>query len=148
MPRHVDLLVGLTPTINLEWIQKIRRDTDERGYDAAEVLRTILRRMPDYANYIAPQFSRTDVNFQRVPLVDTSNPFVPQSIPKADESLLVIHLNKDGRIPVDFDELLADLPGAFLSRSDTLVVPGEHMERAMAEILGPAIARLAQGRQP
>lgn len=146
--RHVDLLVGMTPTVNLEWIQKIRRDTDERGYDAGEVLRTILRRMPDYANYIAPQFSRTDVNFQRVPLVDTSNPFVPQSIPKSEESLLVIHLNQEGRIPVDFDELLADLPGAFLSRGDTLVVPGEHMERAMEEILGPAIARLAQGRQP
>src|SRR5689334_13443907 len=124
---HADLLVGMTPTVNLEWIQKIRRDTDERGYDAGEVLRTILRRMPDYANYIAPQFSRTDVNFQRVPLVDTSNPFVLQDIPKPEESLLVIHLNENGRIPVEFDELIADLPGAFQSRHDTLVVPGEHM---------------------
>ncbi|HUR39548.1 MAG TPA: phosphoribulokinase [Verrucomicrobiae bacterium] len=144
--RHVDLLVGMTPTVNLEWIQKIRRDTDERGYDPAEVLRTILRRMPDYANYIAPQFSRTDVNFQRVPLIDTSNPFMLQDIPKPEESLLVIHLNRKGRIPVEFDELLADLPGAFLSREDTLVVPGEHMEAAMEEVLGPAVRRLVEGR--
>lgn len=144
--RHVDLLVGMTPTINLEWIQKIRRDSDERGYDAKEIQRTILRRMPDYANYIAPQFSRTDVNFQRVPLVDTSNPFVPQDIPKPDESLLVIHLNPQGRIPVDFDDLLADLPGSFLSREDTLVVPGERMARAMELVLMPALERLAKGR--
>jgi phosphoribulokinase len=148
LAQHVDLLVGMTPTVNLEWIQKIRRDTDERGYDAAEVTRTILRRMPDYAHYIAPQFSRTDVNFQRVPLVDTSNPFMLQDIPKPKESLLVIHLNEHGRIPVDFDELLADLPGAFLSRPDTLVVPGEHMSRAMEQVLKPALERLALGRSP
>ena len=145
--QHVDLLVGMTPTVNLEWIQKVRRDTDERGYDAEEVQRTILRRMPDYATYIAPQFSRTDVNFQRVPLVDTSNPFVLQDIPKPEESLLVIHLNEHGRIPVEFDEVLADLPGAFQSRHDTAVVPGEHMTRAMEQILGPAIERLAWGRK-
>jgi phosphoribulokinase len=143
---QVDLLVGMTPTVNLEWIQKVRRDTDERGYDAQEILRTILRRMPDYANYIAPQFSRTDVNFQRVPLVDTSNPFVLQDIPKPDESLLVIHLNEKGRIPVDFDELLASVDGAFRSRKDTLVVPGEHMARAMEAVLEPALEKLAAGR--
>lgn len=140
---HVDLLVGMTPAVNLEWIQKIRRDTDERGYDAQEVLRTILRRMPDYANYMAPQFSRTDVNFQRVPLVDTSNPFVLQDIPRPEESLLVIHLNQRGRLPVDFDELLAGIDGAFRSRKDTLVVPGEHMARAMEEVLFPALEKLA-----
>lgn len=145
--RHVDLLVGMTPTVNLEWIQKIRRDTDERGYDPGEVTRTILRRMPDYVNYIAPQFSRTDVNFQRVPLVDTANPFVPQEIPKPEESLLVIHLNEKGRLPVDFDDLMADLPGAFLSRPDTLVVPGEHMAQAMEEVLAPALAALARRRE-
>ena len=142
---HVDLLVGMTPTVNLEWIQKIRRDTEQRGYDADEVLRTILRRMPDYANYIAPQFSRTDVNFQRVPLVDTSNPFTLQDIPRPEESLLVIHVNERGRLPTDFDDLLADVDGAFRSRKDTLVVPGEHMARAMEHVLLPALQRLAQG---
>jgi phosphoribulokinase len=142
---HVDLLVGMTPTVNLEWIQKIRRDTDERGYDAVEVQRTIMRRMPDYANYIAPQFSRTDVNFQRVPLVDTSNPFMLQAIPKVEESLVVVHVNERGRLRADFDALLAALPGAFRSRKDTLVVPGAHMTRAMQHVLEPAIARLAAG---
>jgi phosphoribulokinase len=145
--RHVDLLIGMTPTVNLEWVQKIRRDTDERGYDAKEVTHTILRRMPDYVNYIAPQFSRTDVNFQRVPLVDTSNPFVPQDIPAPQESLLVVHLNPGSRIPADFDELLADLPGAFISRPGTLVVPGEHMAQAMELILTPALENLARNRR-
>ena len=143
---HVDLLIGMTPTINLEWIQKIHRDTCERGYDAKEVTHTILRRMPDYVNYIAPQFSRTDVNFQRVPLVDTANPFVPREIPRPEESLLVIHLNENTRLSGDFDELLADVPGAFLSRPDTLVAPGEHMALAMERILTPAIAALAAAR--
>lgn len=143
---HVDLLVGMTPTVNLEWIQKIRRDTDERGYDASEVLRTILRRMPDYAQYVAPQFSRTDVNFQRIPLVDTSNPFVLQDIPRPEESLLVIHVNDRGRLPVDFDDLLASIQGAFRTRKDTLVVPGEHMAQAMEEVLAPALERIAATR--
>jgi phosphoribulokinase len=145
---HVDLLVGMTPAVNLEWIQKIRRDTDERGYDAQEVTHTILRRMPDYVNYMAPQFSRTDVNFQRVPLVDTSNPFVLQDIPRPEESLLVIHVNPSGRLPVDFDELLASIDGAFRTRKDTLVVPGEHMARAMQEVLFPALEKLAARRAP
>jgi phosphoribulokinase len=151
---HVDLLVGMTPTVNLEWIQKIRRDTDERGYDAGEVLRTILRRMPDYAHYMAPQFSRSDVNFQRVPLVDTSNPFVPQEVPRPDESLLVIHLNPRGRLPADlstalkagFDGLLASIHGAFRTRQDTVVVPGERMPQAMEAVLMPALERLAAAR--
>jgi len=145
---QVDLLIGMTPTVNLEWIQKIRRDTDERGYDAQEVSRTILRRMPDYAHYIAPQFSRTDVNFQRVPLVDTSNPFTLQEIPGPGESLLVIHVNERGRLPVDFDELLGGLQGAFRSRADTLVVPGELMAHAMERVLAPALERLAAARAP
>ena len=152
---HVDLLVGMSPTVNLEWIQKIRRDTDERGYDAGEVLRSILRRMPDYAQYIAPQFLRTDVNFQRVPLVDTSNPFVPQEIPRLEESLLVIHVNQRGRLPVDpstglrtgFDDLLASVTGAFRTRPDTLVVPGEHMALAMEEVLAPALERIKVARK-
>jgi len=88
--RHADLLVGVVPTINLEWIQKLHRDKVMRGYTSEAVVDTILRRMPDYVNYICPQFSRTHVNFQRVPIVDTSNPFVSRDVPSADESMLVI----------------------------------------------------------
>ncbi|MBE9563570.1 MAG: phosphoribulokinase, partial [Proteobacteria bacterium] len=90
----VDLLVGVVPSVNLEWIQKIRRDVDERGYSAEAVTHTILRRMPDYVQFITPQFTHSHINFQRVPLVDTSNPFIAREIPSADESLVVIRFNK------------------------------------------------------
>ena len=69
--RYVDLMIGVVPIINLEWIQKVHRDTAERGYSPEAVTDTILRRMYDYTHYIVPQFSRTDINFQRVPTVDT-----------------------------------------------------------------------------
>jgi phosphoribulokinase len=82
--------VGVVPTVNLEWIQKLHRDKNQRGYSTEAVVDTILRRMPDYINYITPQFSRTHINFQRVPTVDTSNPFIARDIPTADESFVVI----------------------------------------------------------
>lgn len=144
--QHVDLLIGLTPTINLEWIQKIDRDTSERGYQPEDVAKTILRRMPDYINYIVPQFSRTDVNFQRVPLVDTSNPFHTPHVPTSGESFVVIHFARVYRAPLDFDHLLATLPGAFMSRENTLVVPGTQMQSAMEAVLEPMVARLIRQR--
>ncbi|MES2489177.1 MAG: phosphoribulokinase [Pseudomonadota bacterium] len=144
--RHFDLLIGVVPVINLEWIQKIRRDTEERGHNPEDVARTILRRMPDYVNHIIPQFSRTDVNFQRVPLVDTSNPFEVQEIPAAEESLVVVHFNKTSRVKVNFDKLIANLPGASKSHEQTLVVPGQLMEKAMELIFRPAIEKLMQKR--
>ncbi len=140
--RHVDLLIGMTPTVNLEWIQKIHRDTLERGYDPGAVTQTILRRMPDYVTYITPQFSRTDVNFQRVPLVDTSNPFIVRDVPAPEESLGVVHVNPGGRLQCDFYELLTEIPDAFLSRPDTLVVRGEHLDLAMELALKPALEKL------
>ncbi|TXH04591.1 MAG: phosphoribulokinase [Nevskiaceae bacterium] len=145
--RHMDLLFGVVPVINLEWIQKIRRDTEERGHNPEDVARTILRRMPDYVNHIVPQFSKTDVNFQRVPLVDTSNPFVVRDIPAPHESLVVVHFNDHSRVRVDFETLIGRLPGAFQSHAQTLVVPGTMMDEAMALILRPAIESLMRGRQ-
>lgn len=145
--QHVDLLVGLTPTINLEWVQKIVRDTGERGYAAAEVVGTILRRMPDYANYILPQFSHTDVNFQRVPLVDISNPFEPREIPKPEESLVVIHFNRAARFQGQFEGILALVPDAFISSTSTVVVPGEHQEQALELLMGDIIDKLAERRR-
>ncbi len=144
--RHFDLLIGVVPVINLEWIQKIRRDTEERGHNPEEVARTILRRMPDYVNHIIPQFSRTDVNFQRVPLVDTSNPFEVQEIPAAEESMVVVHFNKASRVKVNFEKLIASLPGSFQSHEQTLVVPGQKMESAMELIFRPAIEKIMQQR--
>lgn len=144
--RHMDLLIGVVPVINLEWIQKVKRDTDERGYCPEEVMKTILRRMPDYVNHITPQFSRTDINFQRVPLVDTSNPFTVREIPTLEESLVVIHFNDHCRVSPDFDLLLREIDGAFQSRPQTLVVPGPAMGRAMELILKPAVEQLMLAR--
>lgn len=143
---HMDLLVGVVPVINLEWIQKLRRDTAERGYDSEEVATTILRRMPDYVNYIVPQFSRTDVNFQRVPLVDTSNPFSAQEIPTPEESLVVIHFSEASRVAVDLEKLMRDIPGATQSHARTLVVPGPMLGHSVETILKPAVARLLDAR--
>lgn len=145
--QHMDLLIGVVPVINLEWIQKLRRDTEERGYEPEAVANTILRRMPDYVNHITPQFSNTDINFQRVPLVDTSNPFVVREIPKPEESLVVVHYNDHSRLQVNFELLTSRLHGAFVSHPQTLVVPGPMMESAMALILKPAIEKLMHQRR-
>jgi phosphoribulokinase len=138
--RHVDLLVGVVPIINLEWIQKLHRDKSMRGYSQDAVVDTILRRMPDYVNYIVPQFSRTHVNFQRVPTVDTSNPFIAADIPSADESMVVIRFaNPKG---IDFPYLLSMLHDSWMSRPNNLVVPGGKMGLAMQLIFTPMILRL------
>jgi phosphoribulokinase len=136
----VDLLVGVAPSINLEWIQKLHRDRSRRGYSTEAVVDTILRRMPDYVNYIAPQFSRTHINFQRVPTVDTSNPFIAKDIPTADESFLIIRFaNPKG---IDFPYLLSMIHDSFMSRPNTLVVPGGKLPLAMQIILTPLILRM------
>jgi phosphoribulokinase len=135
--KYVDLLVGVVPIVNLEWIQKIYRDTNARGYSAEAVTHTILRRMHDYVHYITPQFSRTHINFQRVPTVDTSNPFIAREIPTLDESLVVIRF----RYPemADFPFLLRMIHDSFMSRPNTIVVPGGKMGMAIELILTPLI---------
>ena len=140
---HMDLLIGVVPVINLEWIQKLRRDTAQRGHNPEDVTKTILRRMPDYVTHIIPQFSRTDVNFQRVPLVDTSNPFAVREIPGPDESLVVIHFNEHSRLRPNLRALLRSIRGSRRSERNTLVVPGRAMERSMELILKPALESLA-----
>jgi phosphoribulokinase len=138
--KQVDLCVGVVPTINLEWIQKLHRDQKMRGYSQEAVTDTILRRMPDYVSHLCPQFSRTHVNFQRVPIVDTSNPFIARDIPTADESMVVIRFaNPKG---IDFEYLLTILHGSMLTRPNTLVVPGGKMGLAMQMIFTPMVLRL------
>jgi phosphoribulokinase len=143
--RHADLRVGVVPVINLEWIQKIQRDKAARGYSTEAVTETILRRMHDYVHYICPQFTRTDINFQRVPTVDTSNPFIARFIPTPDESFLVIRF-RDPR-GIDFQYLLQMLHDSFMSRPNTIVVPGGKMELAMQLIFTPMILRLMDRRR-
>ena len=140
--QHVDLGIGVVPIVNLEWIQKIHRDSAERGYSEEVIVETILRRMPDYVQHITPQFSRTDINFQRVSTVDTSNPFIARDIPTPDESFVVIRFTDPAKFDVDFPYLLAVLPGSFMSRRNTIVVPGGKMGLAMEIILAPIIHRM------
>jgi phosphoribulokinase len=143
--RHPDLLIGVVPVINLEWIQKLYRDKNVRGYSAEAVTDTILRRMPDYVNYIVPQFAHTHVNFQRVPVVDTSNPFIARDIPSADESICVIRFaNPKG---IDFPYLLNMIHNSWMSRANTLVVSGGKMELAMQLIFTPYIWRMLERRK-
>ena len=137
--KFADLKIGVVPVVNLEWIQKIFRDNAQRGYSSEAIVDTILRRMPDYVNYITPQFSRTDINFQRVPTVDTSNPFIARDIPTPDESFVVIRFKDPKRFNVDFPYLLSMLPDSFMSRRNSIVVPGGKMGFAMELILAPII---------
>jgi phosphoribulokinase len=143
--QYPDLLIGVVPVINLEWIQKLYRDKNVRGYSAEAVTDTILRRMPDYVHYICPQFAHTHVNFQRVPVVDTSNPFIARDIPTAEESLCVIRFaNPKG---IDFQYLLNMINNSWMSRANTIVVPGGKMDLAMQLIFTPFIWRMMERRQ-
>ncbi len=143
--QHPDLLIGVVPVMNLEWIQKLYRDKTQRGYSTEAVTDTILRRMPDYVHYICPQFTHTHVNFQRVPIVDTSNPFVARDIPSADESMVVIRFAQPKGI--DFQYLLNMIHDSWMSRANTVVVPGGKMELAMQLIFTPFIWRMMERRR-
>ncbi|MEO7398118.1 MAG: phosphoribulokinase [Ilumatobacteraceae bacterium] len=138
--KWADMKIGVVPVINLEWIQKISRDRITRGYSTEAVTETILRRMPDYINHICPQFTRTDVNFQRVPTVDTSNPFIARYIPSADESIVVIRFRDASGI--DFPYLISMIHDSYMSRTNSLVIPGGKLDLAMQMILTPMIHRL------
>ena len=140
--KFVDLGIGVVPNVNLEWIQKIHRDNAERGYSAEATVDTILRRMPDYINYITPQFSRTDINFQRIATVDTSNPFIARDIPTPDESFIVIRFKDPAKHNINFPYLLSMLDNSFMSRRNTIVVPGGKMGFAMEIILSPIIEQM------
>ncbi len=140
--QHVDLLIGVVPVVNLEWIQKIHRDSSERGYSAEAIVETILRRMPDYVRYITPQFSKTDINFQRVALVDTSNPFIARDIPTPDESVIIVRFREPEK--VDFPYLLQMIKNSYMTRRNNIVIPGARMGLAMEIILTPLIHKLVQ----
>jgi phosphoribulokinase len=143
--RHADLKIGVVPVINLEWIQKIQRDRTERGYTTEDVTQSILRRMPDYVQYICPQFTQTDINFQRIPTVDTSNPFIARWIPTPDESMVIIRFKEPRGI--DFAYLLSMINDSFMSRANSIVIPGSKLDLAMQLILTPLILQLVERRR-
>jgi phosphoribulokinase len=143
--KYADLKIGVVPVINLEWIQKIHRDREERGYSTDDVTETILRRLPDYIKYICPQFTETDVNFQRIPTVDTSNPFVARWIPTPEESMVVIRFKSPRGI--DFSYLLSMIQNSFMSRANSIVIPGSKQDLAMQLILTPMILQLLERKR-
>jgi phosphoribulokinase len=143
--QYADLKIGVVPVINLEWIQKLHRDKASRGHSAEAVTDTILRRMPDYIHYICPQFVETDINFQRVPVVDTSNPFVARWIPTPDESMVVIRFKNPRGI--DFPYLTAMIQNSFMSRANSIVIPGGKLDIAMQLILTPMILRIVDRKR-
>ncbi|HZC34560.1 MAG TPA: phosphoribulokinase [Chthoniobacterales bacterium] len=143
--KYVDLKIGVVPVINLEWIQKIHRDRSARGHSSQAVTETILRRMPDYVHFICPQFTETDINFQRVPTVDTSNPFIARWIPTPDESMVVIRFRNPRGI--DFPYLLSMIAHSFMSRPNSIVVPGGKLDLAMQLILTPLILQLVERKR-
>lgn len=143
--QHPDVKIGIVPVINLEWIQKLHRDKTERGYSSEAVMDTILRRMPDYVHYITPQFSRTDINFQRIPTVDTSNPEIARWIPTPDESMVVIRFRNP--YGIDFPYLLTMIHDSFMSRANSIVIPGNKLDLALQLILTPMIMQLVERKR-
>lgn len=143
--RHADLRIGVVPVINLEWIQKIHRDKEERGYSPEAITDVILQRMPDYVKYICPQFTETDINFQRIPTVDTSDPFVARWIPTPDESMVVIRFKNPRGI--DFSYLLSMIQNSWMSRANSIVIPGGKLDLAMQLILTPMILQLIERKR-
>jgi len=142
--QHVDLLIGVAPAINLEWIQKIHRDCKNGKCSPEESVETILRRMDDYIHYIVPQFGLTDINIQRMPLVDTSDPFIARDVPLADESLCVIHFRDRERH--DFPDFLRRIPDSYMSRPTTMVVPNNNLRLALGVICAPILDRFMEAR--
>lgn len=145
--QYMDLKIGVVPIVNLEWIRKIHRDMRVRGYHPTDVTETILRRLPDYLEHISPQFSRTDINFQRVPMVDTSNPFIALDEPSDKETVVVIRVAHPEVTPVDFRYLLRMIPKSFMSRRNSIVVPGDEMGYAMELVLTPLVHALLERRR-
>jgi len=143
--QYADLKVGVVPVTNLEWIQKIHRDKTARGYSEEAITDTILRRMPDYIKYICPQFSNTDINFQRVPVVDTSNPFIARWIPTADESMVVIRFADPKGI--DFPYMLSMIHNSFMSRPNIIVIPGGKIDLAMQLIFTPLVMQMVERKR-
>ena len=137
--QYVDMLIGVVPAINLEWIQKIHHDMHCTRASTVEVTDTILSRLQDYIHFIVPQFSITDINFQRMPVVDTSNPFVSRGVPTEAESVVVIRFREPKKY--DILSLLKRLDGAFMSRANTMVINGGEMQHALSIICAPMIER-------
>ena len=140
--QYPDLMIGIAPNINLEWIRKMKRDYTLRDYTPDQVRETIIERMRDYVEHITPQFSRTHINFQMIPVVDTSDPFSAIDEPNEEECYLVVNFQKI-ETP-DFARLMHLIPEAKMSGNKTLLVPGSQMIHVLEVILMPIIHKLVE----
>lgn len=140
--QYVDLLIGVAPAINLEWIQRIQHDQHNRKQSAEQVTANILDQLQDYIHFIIPQLSITDINFQRMPVVDTSNPFDQRAVPTEKESIVVISFKEPSKY--DLHSYLARIHGSFVSRRNSLVIPGGQLQHALDIICAPLIESLIQ----
>jgi len=138
--QYADLLIGVVPAMNLEWIQKIHQDTHARCQSHGGASEGILQRLQDYIYFMVPQFSLTDINFQRMPIVDTSNPFDNRRVPTEDESIIVVRFREPRKY--DFPQMLERIDGAFMSRSNTMVIKGGQLQLALDVICSPIIENL------
>jgi phosphoribulokinase len=143
--QYVDLLIGIVPAINLEWIQKIHRECARGRCSVEESIETILRRMDDYIHYIVPQFGLTDINIQRIPLVDTSHPFIARDVPTEDESALIVHFRDRERH--DFVDLMRRIPGSQMTRPTTMMIPGDALKQALEVICRPLLQDIFDKRR-
>ena len=120
--------IGVVPVVNLEWIQKIHRDKMDRGYSTQAIKDTILRRMPDYLDYICPQFSQTDINFPARADRRYIERLCARWIPTPDESMVVIRFRQSQgyRFPLpDLDDSRQlHVPGQFHRDSGRQDGPG------------------------
>lgn len=138
--QYVDLLIGVVPAINLEWIQRIHHDRQNYKQSPEQVTVNILERLQDYIYFIVPQFSITDINFQRMPVVDTSNPFDMQPVPTEKESIVVVSFKEPAQH--DLHSYLSRIDESFLSRRNSLVIPGGQLQHALDVICAPLIEDL------
>jgi len=138
--QYVDLLIGVVPAINLEWIQRIKHDQLSRKHSAEQVTVNIIEQLQDYIYFIVPQFSLTDINFQRMPVVDTSNPFEEQSVPTEKESVVVVSFREPEKH--DLQKYKERIEGAFFSTRRNLVIPGGQLPHALDVICAPMIEAL------
>lgn len=143
--QYVDLLIGVAPAINLEWIQRIHHDRAIRKQSSEQVTLNILQQLQDYIHFIVPQFSISDINFQRMPMVDTSNPFDMQPVPTEKESMVVISFKTPSSH--DLQSYIKRIDGAFLSQRSCIVIPGGQMQHALDVICAPLIEVLIERKK-
>ncbi|MEA7581073.1 fimbria/pilus outer membrane usher protein, partial [Salmonella enterica subsp. enterica serovar Anatum] len=82
-------------------------DTSERGHSREAVMDSVVRSMDDYINYITPQFSRTHINFQRVPMTIRQNGYVIYQSYVSPGAFAITDLNptsSSGDLEVTVDE--------------------------------------------